>query len=240
MDGFAGAGIHLARDSGALIWGSPANALLINPPFAEYHFIDLDQGNVDTLRELVGSRATGPYDPSQVFFYNADCNEVLLSEVFPRSRYEDYRRALCLLDPYGLDLDWQVLYAAGQMKSVEIFLNFPIADMNRNVLLRDQAKVSDLQLERMRRFWGDESWKEAAYTTEGDLFGFEEKTTNEAMVSAFQERLRTVAGFSYVADPIPMRNKKRATIYYLFFASQKPVAAQIVQDIFDKYRNKGA
>lgn len=92
----------------------------------------------------------------------------------------------------------------------------------------------------MRRFWGDESWKEAAYTTESNLFGFEEKTTNEAMASAFRERLRTVAGFSYVPQPIPMRNKRRATIYYLYFASHKPVAAQIVQDIFDKYKNKGA
>ena len=86
-------------------------------------------------------------------------------------RYEDYKRGLCLLDPYGLHLDWQVIYTAGQMRSIEIFLNFPIADMNRNVLRRDENKVDDSQLERMNRFWGDESWKEAAYSTEGNLFG---------------------------------------------------------------------
>ncbi|MBI4683080.1 MAG: hypothetical protein HY757_08280 [Nitrospirae bacterium] len=28
-------------------------------------------------------------------------------------------------------------------------------------------------------------------------------------------------------------------VYYLFFASQKPVAAGIIQDIFNKYRNRG-
>ena len=31
-----------------------------------------------------------------------DCNHILLRQVLPRARYEDYRRALCLLDPYGL------------------------------------------------------------------------------------------------------------------------------------------
>jgi hypothetical protein len=29
-------------------------------------------------------------------------------------------------------------------------------------------------------------------------------------------------------------------VYYLYFASQKPVAANIVNHIFDKYRNRGA
>lgn len=36
-----------------------------------------------------------------------------------------------------------------------------------------------------------------------------------------------------------MRNRKGAIVYYLFFASQKPAAENIVKDIFQKYRNKG-
>jgi hypothetical protein len=36
-----------------------------------------------------------------------------------------------------------------------------------------------------------------------------------------------------------MRNSQGATVYYLFFASQKPVAQDIVEDIFRKYRNGG-
>jgi hypothetical protein len=58
-------------------------------------------------------------------------------------------------------------------------------------------------------------------------------------VQAFRKRLKEVAGFKYVPDPIPMKNKSGATIYYLFFASQKPVAAGIVTSIFNKYRNRG-
>ena len=38
------------------------------------------------------------------------------------------------------------------------------------------------------------------------------------------------------AMPLPMKNKKNAVVYYLFFASQKPVAQKIITAIFDKYR----
>jgi hypothetical protein len=73
------------------------------------------------------------------------------------------------------------------------------------------------------------------------LFGIDhEKTDNKTIAQAFRERLRQVAGFSSVPDPLPMRNKKGAIVYYLFFASPKPVAANIVRDIFAKYRDRGA
>ena len=48
-------------------------------------------------------------------------------------------------------------------------------DMNRNVLWRDLQKVDPKQKERMTRYWGDESWRQAGYSTEENLFGFEEK-----------------------------------------------------------------
>jgi hypothetical protein len=44
-----------------------------------------------------------------------------------------------------------------------------------------------------------------------------------------------VAGFEYVPEPMPMRNKRNSIVYYLYFASPKPVAANIVQGIFKKY-----
>ena len=58
--------------------------------------------------------------------------------------------------------------------------------------------------------------------------------------AAYRERLKTVAGFKYVPQPIPMRNTKGATVYYLFFATPNRVADKIVLDIFKKYENWGA
>jgi three-Cys-motif partner protein len=233
IDGFAGAGTHVSKKSGQFVQGSPAIALEIMPPFSEYHFIDLHSGKAEALRTLAKNRAN-------VHVYQGDCNQLLLQEVLPRTHYEDRSRGLCLLDPYGLHLNWEVLQAAGQMKTIEIFLNFPIMDINMNVLLHDRTKVSEEQKARMDAFWGDRSWEYVAYEKSPGLFEtMEEKTSNSALASAFCERLKSVAGFKYVAKPMPMRNEKSATVYYLVFASPNKIGAKIVGEILDKYRNYG-
>ncbi len=144
-----------------------------------------------------------------------------------------------MLDPYGLHLDWAVIEAAGKERSVDIFLNFPVMDMNRNVLWHDPAGVSEKDIQRMNTFWGDNSWSEIAYTDTENLFGWKEKADTYNVVKAFRERLRKLAGFAEVPKPMPMRNTHGGIVYYLFFASQKSVAKNIVQDIFKKYWNKG-
>jgi three-Cys-motif partner protein len=102
IDAFAGAGFHVARESGEMVWGSPAIALAIDPPFTEYHFIDLDHRSVDSLRDLVqGSAGMRPYDPASVYFYNADCNEILVRDVFPRARYHQFRGVSVYSTPTG-------------------------------------------------------------------------------------------------------------------------------------------
>ena len=56
IDAFAGAGYHVTKKTGELVWGSPLNALLVDPPFNEYHFIDLDRGNIEVLEIQAKSR----------------------------------------------------------------------------------------------------------------------------------------------------------------------------------------
>ena len=237
IEGFAGAGIHISKSSGKNISGSPVNALNINPPFKKYYFIDLKQSRTKNLELLAKGNPN-------VFVYQGNCNEILLQEVFPKVEYKNFQRALCVLDPYGLHLDWNVIEKAGKMKSIEIFLNFPIMDMNQNILWHQPEIVTPQQIERMNDYWGDESWRTAVYQKDQNLFNLDwlkkEPESNEKIATAFQERLKRVAGFSYVPDPIPMRNSKGATVYYLFFASQNPVGGKIVKHIFDKNKDKGA
>jgi three-Cys-motif partner protein len=233
IDAFAGSGISISRTTGGFVPGSPLNALLVAPPFREYHLIDLDQNKVVALKALVGRR-------DDVHVYPGDCNLILLQEVFPKVLYQDYRRGLCLLDPYGLHLKWDVIQAAGRMESIDMFLNFPVADINRNVLWRNPEGVDPADIERMNAFWGDDSWRNLAYTRDRNLFGFEEKTDNQTVADGFAERLKRAGGFAHVATPLPMTNSRGAVVYYLFFASPKPVAQEIVDGIFEKYRARMA
>jgi three-Cys-motif partner protein len=234
IDGFAGAGIHLSKTSKDLVLGSPVNALNIIPPFTGYHFIDLDGDKAELLKELTKDNPT-------VKIHEGDCNNILLDKILPHISYEKFKRALCLLDPYGLDLNWEVMYAAGHSKAIEIFLNFPLMDMNRNILWKNLDGVDEKQIKRMNAFWGDESWRKISYRSQKDLFDETHDVkiaTHTPLIKAFCERLMTVAGFAYVPEPIPMTNTKGGIIYYLFFASPNKTGPKIVKDIFHKYKNK--
>jgi three-Cys-motif partner protein len=234
IDAFAGAGKHVSRRTGEFVLGSPLNALKVTPSFSEIHLIDLHGGKVAELRRQICSR-------QDVFIYEGDANKVLLDTVFPRCRYQDFNRALCLLDPYGLNVDWSILQAAGQMGSIEIFYNFMIMDANMNVLWRNPDNVAYAQAVRMDKAWGDHSWREAAYVVRPTLWGdtIDEKTRNDAIAEGFRKRLEEVAGFKYAPKPMPMRNARGATVYYLFFASPNKTGSSIVEDIFKTYRLRG-
>ncbi len=153
------------KRQGGVVDGSPLIALKTNPPFAEYHFIDADPRRAGQLRDLSGDR-------KDVFIYSEDCNSVLLRDVFPRARYKDYRRALLLLDPYNINLTWEVIETAGD-------LNFMIMDINRNALRKNQDKAIQSKVDQLSRLWGDETWNEAAYDSSYNLFGDPEKVSNE-------------------------------------------------------------
>ena len=234
IDAFAGAGTHISKATGDIVSGSPVNAMKIAPPFSELHLIDLEGSRTRELQRI----AT---DDARVTVHEGDCNSVLLQNVFSRCLWSDRRRGLCLLDPYKLNVNWEVLRTAGEMKSVEIFYNFMIMDANMNVFMREPSKVTPAQAARMDAVWGDSSWRSAAYKKTRDLFGeTEEKATNEDIAEAFRRRLKKAAGFAYVPQPVPMRNSKGAVVYYLYFASPNRTGARIVGDIFDKYRSRGA
>jgi len=231
VDAYAGPGFHLSRTTKEMVDGSPQIALKTIPPFSEYHFIDADPKRAEQLRGIAGTR-------EDVYIYGADCNQILLDKVFPRAKYSDYHRALCLLDPYNINLKWEVIETAGKMESVEIFLNFMIMDINRNVLTKNPDKAIQSKKEQLTRLWGDESWIAAAYDTTGNLFGDPEKVSNERFEAAWRERLKTKAGFKFVSKPMPMKTKTNSVIYYLYFASQKEAGMDVVTDIFNKYRRK--
>src|SRR5262245_58480877 len=56
IDAFAGAGTHISKTTGQMVPGSPLNALLVQPPFHEFHFIDLHGGKAQLLRQMSAGR----------------------------------------------------------------------------------------------------------------------------------------------------------------------------------------
>jgi three-Cys-motif partner protein len=57
IDGFSGAGMHLAKRTKVQVEGSPSRALKVQPPFDGYCFIDLNADKTEYLRAYA---ATAP------------------------------------------------------------------------------------------------------------------------------------------------------------------------------------
>lgn len=236
IDAFAGSGVHISRRTGEFILGSPLNALEIENPFTEYHFIDIDKVKAEALEALTREK-------SNIKIYPEDCNEALVKKIFRHFQYESKRRALCILDPYGLHLHWETIIEAAKLKTTEIFLNFPLMDMNRNVLHKDLLSAYPEQIERMNRFCGTEEWQEILYEENkqmdlfGDAYRIKVVDSNIKLGGWFKkERLQETAGFKFVPEPVLMRNSKGGPLFFLFFATYNEAGNKIVSDIFNKYR----
>ncbi|MEW6753305.1 MAG: hypothetical protein AB1505_20340 [Candidatus Latescibacterota bacterium] len=95
----------------------------------------------------------------------------------------------------------------------------------------------------MDRFWGNPTWRAAAYAPPTQMGLFDDGCTverirgHEGLVHGFAERLRTVASFKHVPEPLAMRNSTNSVMYYLFFASHNGTGAKIASEILAKYRN---
>jgi three-Cys-motif partner protein len=56
IDTFSGAGVNISRNTGDFVLGSPLNALSVEPPFREYHLIDIKKEKIESLDHLIGDR----------------------------------------------------------------------------------------------------------------------------------------------------------------------------------------
>ncbi|WP_061223485.1 three-Cys-motif partner protein TcmP [Leptospira weilii] len=233
VNGFCNSGEAISKNTSEKIDGSALGALKVVPPFYEYHFVDLEKDRVNHLRDFVDSDVNA-------HFHIGDTNEILPSKVFPKFHYDNFERIFCLLDPYKLTLNWEVVVAAGKSKITDVLINFPVLDINRNVLWNNNQNISDYNREKMNRFWGDDSWRDAVYKEEPDLFGtvtVKDEKSVQKILEAYSNRLKFVAGFAEVATPLPMKNSMNAVVYYLIFATQKPLAIKIINSIMKKYRS---
>lgn len=162
----------------------------------------------------------------------------MLPSLLLRCRYEDFVRALCVLDPYGLSIDYALLQSIASMRSVEIFFNFMLVGANRNVLWNvDPAAIPPARAALMTRVWGNDEWRRELYDREPNLFGeTTTKVSNERVIAAYRKRV-LAAGFKYVPEPIAMKNRMNAPLYYLFFCSHNQVVSRIAADVMNRHRD---
>lgn len=236
IDAFAGATENLDRSTSTPVPGSAKRALDLNPGFSEYYFFDLDNKRIQDLLALTEGRA-------DVTVALGDGNTLTQEIVVPLLQYDNYRRGLVFLDPYGLDLDWETVQLLGHTRSADVVINFPIMDINRNSVRRVEADIPDGGAARMTRLWGGEEWRDEFYGLHPNLsmWGDQPKiktVTSDEIANSYRNRLLTKGGYTHATTPLLMRNKQNAPLYYILMASNNSTAVDIMNSIQNKYKKQ--
>lgn len=228
IEGFSRPSWYLPELFEGFLPTSVLQATVVEPRFRHYFLVDLDGGPATELRDIVG----GP----DVTLLEGDGNELLLQDVLPRVRAEDYRRALCVLDPPGLSLDWCILEAAGRLRTIDLFVTLPVVD-EHGVALWTIPRPNAQQAARMTRAWGDDSWRAVVDAARAKAAAKGAGTAHAAIAAAFARRLREVARFGNVLEPFPIPDRTGTTVVgYLFFASRTDTANHVLEEIFARHR----
>ena len=251
LDAFAGTGyrnLHPAHDENLLLElgeeetqdflkGSARIALEVEPPFKEYVFIENDPTCASELENLrTEFLATRP----NIHIYNENANSFL--QTWLQRTNWSATRAVVFLDPYGMQVDWEIIELIGQTKAIDLWLLFPLG-VAVNRLLTKSAPPPKKWADALTRIFGTDEWQQAFYPRKKQLtlFGEEEVQAKQANFEAighfFLQRLQNA--FSAVApNPFVLTNSKNNPLYWLYFASGNPkgapTAVKIARDILGK------
>ncbi len=166
-----------------------------------------------------------------------DCNDVILRDVVPVVRRERQARGFVFLDPFGMQLRWEVIAAIAETQALEVVLNFPTMALNRAGLPTGAGALTSDHMRRMNAIWGSEGWRDALYGRRPGLWGEVEVKHGPAGAEHLgrlfaEQRLSTV--FPHVSEPLVIRNSRNAGLYCLIFAGPNENGAKIASDVFGR------
>lgn len=250
VDAFAGTGYRELKempDSDQLLFpelaeeepqkfleGSARIALQVEPPFAEYVFIEKAKMRAAELGKL---KKTFPHRAKSIQIVQGDCN----SELQELCGETDWRssRAVLFLDPFGTQVDWETLCAVAETEAIDVWILFPLG-MGVNRLLKRDGNIPGQWEARLDKVFGTHDWRDAFYRRDvvPDLFdGNVERTTKTAdfdsIAGFWIHRLRSI--FPGVAEnPCYLPTRGNPLFLFCFAASNKkgaPIALRIAKHL---------
>lgn len=257
VDAFAGTGYRDARRDDAvkpsqealfpelaepepqsLLDGSARIALLTDPPFDNYLFIEQ---SVTRCARLEGLKAEFPDLARKIDVLRGDANTEIRNLC---SRDWRSNRAVLFLDPYGMQVEWTTIEAIAQTKAIDLWLLFPLG-IGMNRLLTRSGDIPKSWRHSLNLLLGSEDWYQEFYKIETmpTLFGDDNerviKVTMDTMGRYFNNRLKSI--FAGVAEkPGVLRNSANSPLYLLCFAvgneRGKDIALRIAQHLLKEVR----
>jgi len=221
-----------------LLDGSARRALLTDPPFERYVFIER---RAERCAQLDALKAEFPDIASRVEIRQGDANEEIQALCSGDWRT---RRAVLFLDPYGMQVEWATIEAIARTQAIDLWVLFPLG-IGVNRLLTKSGQIPDSWRRRLDLLLGTEDWYDEFYRVEttSTLFDGDEervvKASTETIGKYFNGRLEGIfAGVA--AQPGVLRNSKNNPLYLLCFAVGNPrgkdIALRIANHLLKEMR----
>jgi len=209
-----------------LLDGSARLALMTQPRFDRYIFIERDAGRCAQLEAL---RSEFTDLAPDISVERGEANEAI--QQICRKEWRAHR-AVLFLDPYGMQVEWKTIEAVARTHAIDLWLLFPLG-IGVNRLLTRSGDPS--WRKRLDSLLGTQAWYDEFYRVEHDptLFGTDERRVEKASVETigryFRDRLKTI--FPGVAEPGVLRNSTNCPLYLLCFAAGNANGARVALKI---------
>jgi three-Cys-motif partner protein len=211
--------------------GSASIALLVEPRFSKYIFVEHDQTKAQELLKLC-DRFPGTSRDIEVV--NEEAN-TYLQHICSKSWKS--HRAVLFLDPFGMQVSWKTMEAIARTKAIDTWILFPVGAVNR--LLKRNAQIPEGWRRRLDTVFGEPNWFNVFFPKERSTLFREEfdnyrKVNVETIGRYYNQRLGSI--FAEVApNPLTLTTRKNVPLFLLCFAAANPKAAalaiRIAQDI---------
>ena len=243
FDGFAGTGfiINDKAEEPEVTIGAARRIVEIDNPksFDGYYFVEIKPDNYEKLK----SATQDAFPDKKIFVVREDCNAKLksLAKHFNEPKEKrNYDKVLAYIDPCGMQLEWSSIESLKGI-GADAWILVPTG-MGVNRLLKRNGEINEAWVKRLESFLGISEEEILQFFYHDDtiltLFGEEKKkskTEQAADKAAMLYKTRLKQVFSYVSEPMPLKNERNSTMYHLIFVSNNKAALKIADDIINKY-----
>lgn len=233
IDAFAGSGKTKLPD-GKEIDGSALISLKYD--FDKYYFIELNDDRAKCLVNEINSRF--PTKKHKVTVITGDSNKELGKVL---QNLTVYQRCVMFLDPYAMELNWNILEIAKLKNVIDIWYLFPLNALTRN--LYKKLTMLDATKGKISQILGTDEWEQKLYHESAQQSIFDDeplvRVDFDSLVDYVKNRLSD--NFPYVSPKSRMlKNSNNSPMFILFFImtnnSKKAIGldSKVVNDIFNK------
>jgi three-Cys-motif partner protein len=245
FDGFAGSGEIKPNTKYGLILESVALKVVTfehRHSFNMYYLVDKNKQKIESLESKIKNHPIS--NSRKIYCIAGDANDKLKSLVTYMHENPKNRRALVLIDPYGMQVNWEDIAQCKDL-GIDVWVLVPTGIGINRMLVKD-GNIDEIWLKKLSQFLGmsENEVKNYFYkeTIENTLFGedtkiLKESNAAERAAALYVERLKTI--WKVVSKPFPMKvPDKNTVLYHFIFASNNHTGLKIANDIIGKQLNE--